>query len=144
MCFCVSLTRDSGTGEFCVATWPGHWTRRIFRWEKASLRKTCRHIVTDQWGTAQTIVGGDIPGLVVLNSIRKWVKQGIEGIEVSSTPHGICISSSCQVWILVLNSLRDEQQCESISQINPFLLTSFLVLVFHHTNTNPNWDIRWI
>jgi hypothetical protein len=42
-------------------------------------------------------VGGAITGLVVLGSIRKQAEQAVESKPVSSTLHGLCISSCLQV-----------------------------------------------
>jgi hypothetical protein len=42
-------------------------------------------------------VGGAIPGQVVLGSIRKQAEQAMGNKPVSSTLHGLCISSCLQV-----------------------------------------------
>jgi hypothetical protein len=47
------------------------------------------------------MVGGAIPGLVVLGSIRKQAEQAMESKPVSSTLHGLCISSCLQVAALL-------------------------------------------
>jgi hypothetical protein len=39
------------------------------------------------------IVGGAIPGLIVLGSIRKQAEQDRGGKPVRNIPHGLCISS---------------------------------------------------
>jgi hypothetical protein len=64
-------------------------------------------------------VGGAIPGLVVMGSIREQAEQARGSEPVSSTPpwplHQLLPSSSCPVWVPVLISFGDEQQCGSVS-----------------------------
>jgi hypothetical protein len=45
-------------------------------------------------------LGGAIPGLVVLGSVRKQAEQAMGSKPVSSTLHGLCISSCLQVPVL--------------------------------------------
>ena len=55
---------------------------------------TVRHfLISDQWGRAQPMMGGVIPELLVLDSIRKQTEQAMRTKSVSSTLHGLCISS---------------------------------------------------
>jgi hypothetical protein len=65
-------------------------------------------------------MGGAIPGLVVLCSIRKQAEQARESNPVSSTPpwplHELP-SSFCPGWIPALTSFGDEEQCRSVSWI---------------------------
>ena len=88
------------------------------------IRSSCKVVfkISDWWGRVQPIVGGAIPELVVLASIR----QAYEKKPVSSTPlwplHQLLPLGSCPVWVPVqTSSSDDEQQCGSVSQINPFL-----------------------
>jgi hypothetical protein len=106
-----------------------------------------RHIlISDQWWGAQTIMGGAIPRLVVLGSIRKQAKQAMGSRSIRSPLRGLCISSCLHVstlfeflsWL----PLAIEQQCGSVSWINPFFPYLLLVTVFHHNNKNPNQDSR--
>ena len=64
-------------------------------------------------------MGGAIPGLVVLGSIRKQAEQARESKPVSSTPpwplHQLLPPSSCPVGVPVLTPFDDEQQCGSVS-----------------------------
>jgi hypothetical protein len=70
-------------------------------------------------------MGGAIPGLVVLDSIRNKVEQDRKNKPVSSTLpwllHQLLPPSSCPVSVPVLTSFDDEQEYGSASQINPFL-----------------------
>lgn len=79
-------------------------------------------------GRAQSLVGNAVPGLVVLDSIRKQIDQ-VRGKQVgkqhlstasASDPASRILpcSSSCP-----LISFSDEQECVSVSQMNPFLPT---------------------
>jgi hypothetical protein len=69
-------------------------------------------------------VGGAIPSLVVLGSIRK---QAEKAMEKGSKQHPSWSISSClQVPDQV--SINDGPQCRSVSQINPFLSS----LLFDH------------
>jgi hypothetical protein len=43
-------------------------------------------LISDGWGRAQPIVGGVIPGMVVLGCIRKQAEQTMGSKPVSSTP----------------------------------------------------------
>jgi len=63
------------------------------------MRSSCKVFfsITDQWERAQTIVGGAIPGPVVLGSIRRHVEQARASKSVSSTLHGLLFSSCLQV-----------------------------------------------
>jgi hypothetical protein len=91
------------------------------------MRSSCRHFsqLVIKWGRAQPIVSGAIPGLVVLDSIGQQAEQAKGNKPISSTPpwplHQLLPPSSCPLWAPVLTSLGDEQQCESVSWINPFL-----------------------
>ena len=81
--------------------------------------------ISDLWERVQPIVGGATPGLLILNSIRKQAKQALRSKSVKQQPSMASVSapafrclpclSSC------LTSFSDEQQCGSISWINPFL-----------------------
>ena len=42
-------------------------------------------------------MGGTIPGLVVLGSVRKQAEKAMRNKPVNSTLHGLCISSGLQV-----------------------------------------------
>ena len=73
-------------------------------------------------GRAQPILDGAIPGLEVLHSIRKQAEQARGSKPVRSTSpwllHPLLSPSSCPVWVPVLTSFGDEQQCGSVSWIN--------------------------
>jgi hypothetical protein len=56
-------------------------------------------LISDQWRRAQPIVGGAIPGLVILGSIRKETEQAMRSKAVSSIPpwslHQLLPPGSC-------------------------------------------------
>jgi hypothetical protein len=68
------------------------------------------------------LVGGTISELGVLGSIREQAEQARGSKPVRTSLHGFCISSC---FLTCLSSspdfLGDEQQCGSVSRINPFL-----------------------
>jgi hypothetical protein len=91
-------------------------------------------------------VGGPSPLWVVpsLYFIRKQTEQATGSKAVTRTFHGslhrlLCPHSS-PVCVLVLTSFDDEQQCGGVKEINPSFPNLLLVMVFHHSNSNPNWD----
>jgi hypothetical protein len=71
------------------------------------------------------MVGGAIPGLVVLGSIRKQAEQIMKSNPVSSILpqplHHLLPPGSCPVRVPVLTSFSDRLQCGSVIQINSFL-----------------------
>ena len=54
-------------------------------------------LISDWWGRAQPIVGGAIPGQVVLGSIRKQAEQAMRNKPLSSTPPWPLYHSCLQV-----------------------------------------------
>ena len=91
---------------------------RSFSWGNASMRSSCgtfSQLVSKQGGP---LVGGVIPWLVVLVSIKKQAEQ-------ASKKHPSMASASAPVswpaWVPVLTSFGDKQLCKTISLINPFL-----------------------
>jgi hypothetical protein len=66
------------------------------------------------------LVGGTISGLVVLGSIREQAEQAKGGKPVKNIPpwplHQLLLSD-----LREFQSFGDEQQCGSVSRINPFL-----------------------
>ena len=66
-----------------------------------------------------------MPGLVVLDTIRKQVEQAMGRKLVNSTPpwplSQLLPPGSCSVWVPVLTFLADKQRYGNVSQINPFL-----------------------
>ena len=87
------------------------------------------------------VVGGAIPGLVVLASVRKQAEQAKRSKPVSSIPpwplQQLLPPASCPIWIPVLTYFGDEQQCGGISWINPFLPRLILGHDVLCRNTNP-------
>ena len=69
-------------------------------------------------------MGGAIPGLVVLGSIRKQAEQPMRSKPVSGTPpwslHQL-LSSSSYSYVPILTSSIDGPQSRWVNQINPFL-----------------------
>jgi hypothetical protein len=80
--------------------------------------------------------------LVVLGSIREQAEQTRENSPVSSSSpwslHQLLPPSCCPVWVPVLTSFGDEQQCGSVSWINPFLPNLLLGHDVLCRNTNPD------
>ena len=74
---------------------------------------------------AQPIVGGGIPGLMVLGPIKRQTEWTMRSKAINNTSpwtlHQFLTHSFCPAWIPVLNSFDDAQCCGSIRQINPFL-----------------------
>jgi hypothetical protein len=68
------------------------------------------------------LVGGTIPGLVVLGSIRAgWASQGNQASKEHPSMASASAPAFWPAWVPVLTSFGDEQQYGSVSQINPFL-----------------------
>jgi hypothetical protein len=104
---------------------------RSLPWVNASMRSNCKafsQLVIQRGGS---LVGGAIPGLVVLGSIRKQAEQARGSNPVSGTPplplYQLLLPSSCPVWVPVLSSFGDEQQWGSVSLFSP---NCFLVMIF--------------
>jgi hypothetical protein len=80
--------------------------------------------ISDPWGMSQPIVGGAIPRLVVLGSIRKYAEQAMRSKPVSSTPlwplRWLLPPGSCPVSVPLLVSFSDEQQCGIYKPYKPF------------------------
>ena len=95
-------------------------------------------------------VGGAIPGLLDLGSIRKQNEQTMRSKPVSSTPsmastplYHLLLPSSCPAWVPILTCFRVGLWCEGISLINPFLpkllwswhfitgLVTVILIVYH-------------
>ena len=71
-------------------------------------------LISHCYGRAQTIVGSDIPGNVVLGYIRKQAKQEWEK---SSKQHPSMVYVSAYIylaWVLILMSFDDEWWYESV------------------------------
>ena len=90
-------------------------------------------LFSDQWGCVQPIVGSVIPGLVVLNSMRKQNEQGIKSKPVSITPpwslhQFLTAADFCFSRVPILASFSD------VVQVYPFLYDFLLVMVFQHSN----------
>jgi hypothetical protein len=96
------------------------------------------------YSPVEQLMGGAIPGLVVLGSVRKQAEKAMKSKPLSSTPpwplHQQLPPGSCPVWVPVLNPFTDEQQCGNVTWNQPFLLQVALIMVFHHSNRNPNWN----
>jgi hypothetical protein len=65
---------------------------------------------------------------------------------VSSSPpwplHQLLPPGPYPLWGLVLTSFDDEQWYGTITLVKPSLPKVLLVVVFQHSNDNPNWDTR--
>ena len=86
---------------------------RIIWKEEASILKCLYEIqlqdiflISDLWGKAQPMVGGTIPGLVVLGSIRKQAEQAMVSKPVRTLLQGLGISSFLQVPALLPDFFR--------------------------------------
>ena len=66
-----------------------------------SMRSSCK-VFSDQWGRAQSMVGGAIPGLVVLGSIRRETEK-------ASKQHPSMASASAPAS-RILAYLKNEQR----------------------------------
>ena len=122
---------------------------RSLSWGKASMRSSCKafsQLVIKGGGPsplwvvpslAQPIVGGAIPGLVVLGSIRNHAEQA-RGRKPHSSMASTSAPASWPAWIPVLTSSGDEQQCGSVSWINPFLPNLLLHQDVLCRNRNPD------
>lgn len=65
------------------------------------------HFIFSFWcGKAHFIVGDAIPELVGLGSTRKQADQTMRSKPVSSTLHGVCVSSCLQIPVLLELSPR--------------------------------------
>jgi hypothetical protein len=104
--------------------WSYHRERSL-PWGNAFMRSSCKAFsqLVIKW--EGPIVIGANSGLVVLGSIRKQAEQVRGSKPVSSTLpwllYPLLPPSSYPVWDPVLTSFGDEQQCGSVSWINPFL-----------------------
>lgn len=115
--------------------------------EGASIEKitpydpTVRHI-SDWCGKAQPIVGGDIHGPVVLDSVRKQDEQVRKQLPAMAPVYHVL-----PPWVSVLTSFGDGLRCGSESPINPFLPNLLLVLeciqlLFLHKKSNGDVSSR--
>ena len=90
------------TGWFCVATRHklefSAIREKSLSWGNASVRSSCKASSQLVIKGGRPIVGGAIPGLVVLGSIRKQAEQ-------ASKEHPSMASASAPVWVPVLTSL---------------------------------------
>jgi hypothetical protein len=83
-------------------------------------------------------VGGAIPGLVVLVSLRKQTEQAprskpVGSKSVSSIPlHQLLPPGSCPAWVPASIAFDDEPLHRTVSEMNPFLTKLLLVVVFYH------------
>ena len=74
-------------------------------------------------GEAPPTVGGAIPGLVALGSLRKQAEEAVRSKPVSSSspqPHQLLPLGSCSEF-LYCPFFSDGLQYGSVSQMNPFL-----------------------
>ena len=66
----------------------------------------------------------------------------MESKPVNSTPplplHQVLPPGSCPAWVPDLTALDDELLYGTVSIINPFLPQGAWVMVFYHSNSNPN------
>jgi hypothetical protein len=115
---------------------------RSFSWENASMRssyKAFSQLVIKERGP---LVGGAIPGLGVLGSIRKQTEQARRSKPVKNIlPYPMASASapaSWPAWVPVLTSFGDEEQCGSVSWINPFLPSLLLGHDVLCRNRNPD------
>jgi hypothetical protein len=114
-CVCVCMCQlDTG--------WSYH-RERSFRWENASMRSSCgaiSQLVIKSW---KAPCGWCHPwdGSLGFYKRASWANQGKQ----ASKEHPPMASASAPVswlaWVPVLTSFGDEQQCGSVSWINPFL-----------------------
>jgi hypothetical protein len=82
------------TGWFCVSTWHklDYHRERSLPWGNASMRSSCKAFSQLVIKGGGLIVGGAIPGLVVLGSIKRQTEQ-VSGSKPVTSLHGLCISS---------------------------------------------------
>ena len=112
------------TGWLCVSS--KHKLKSSWR-KELQLRKYLHeiHFITSgHKGRAQPIVSSAIAGLMILSSIRRKGRQAMRSKPVSSTPPRplqLLPPGSCPIWVPVLISFTDEQQCGRELWINPFL-----------------------
>jgi hypothetical protein len=117
--------------------WSYH-RERSFSWGNAPIRSSCKafsQLVIKQGGPT---VGGTSPGMVVLGSIRKQAEEQARGSKPVSNMASASAPASCPAWVPVLTSFGDEQQCGSISWINPFLPNLLLGHDVLSRNRNPD------
>jgi hypothetical protein len=123
------------TGWFCVSTGWNHHRERSVRWGNASMRSSCEAFSQLVIKGRGPILGGTIPGLIVLGSIREQAEQASKkhpSMASASTP------ASWPAWVPVLTSFGDEQQHGSVSWINPVLPNLLLGHDALSRNRNPD------
>ena len=82
-----------------------------------------------------------IPGLEVLNSIRKQTDQAMGSKPVSRSLTSAASPPTSRFLPClshVLTELGDEVLHGTVSELNPFLSNLLLVMVFHHSKSNPD------
>jgi hypothetical protein len=149
----VHMEQDLSTkARFCVLAgfvcqldtgWSYH-RERSFSWGNASMTSSYMAFSQLVIKVGGPIVGGAIPGLVVLGSIRKQAEQA-RGSKPKWHPSMASASppASWPAWVPVLTSFGDEQQCGSVSRINPFLPNLLLGHDVLYRNRSPDWDMTW-
>ena len=122
-------------------------SERRLPWGNASMKSSCKAFfsISDQgerghcrwchpWASS--------PGFYKKASWASQEKQSSK--QHPSIPlHQLLSSSSCPVWVPALTSFGDEQQCGSVSWINPFLLNLLLGHDVFCRNTKLDWDSTW-
>jgi hypothetical protein len=135
------LKKISKGEEYRLASFMSSWHKpELSESRELQLRK-CPHrihfLVINVGGPRPLWVGTSLGCLLVLGSIGKQAELSMGSKPVSSThprplqqllPPGSQLSS--------LMDYSDGLQCESVSQINPFLPNLLLVMMFHHSNSN--------
>ena len=129
-----SVVCQVGKGSVVLANFMSAWhrlessERREPQLRNISKDLAVGHFLSNRWRRAQPTVGGAIPGLVVLCSIRTRLSSCGKEASKQRLPwslYQILLSGSCSVWIPVLTSLDDEQWYGGVSQINPFSTACF-------------------
>jgi hypothetical protein len=119
------LTHNRCTGRFCVSTWH---KLELSQRKEPPLRKCLHEIqlwgifsISDQGGKAPW--GWCHPWAGNLGFYKKasWASQRKQASKKHPSMASASAPASCPAWVPVLTSFGDEQQCGSVSWINPFL-----------------------
>lgn len=102
----ISETQSHKRLASCMSAWSKLKSseRRELQLRKVLLHKAdCRQasvpgiFLDTGWGSAQPILVGAIPGLVVLSYIGNWANNLLKANQLAVFSHGLCISSYLQV-----------------------------------------------
>jgi hypothetical protein len=117
---CVNLTQAG------VITEKGVSVRKMPPWDPA----VSIFSISDQEGKAPCGWDHLWAGSLGFYKRAGWASQGKQASKEHPSMASASAPASWPAWVPVLTSFSDEQQCRSVSWINPFLPNCFLIMMF--------------